>query len=43
MVKDRDGVGLWNAGVIIVRDRWGWFGIVQCKWGWFWIGWDGSG
>ena len=46
MVKDRDGVGLWDGGVIIVWDKWGWFGIVwfgivQYKWGWFWIGGDG--
>ena len=42
-VKDRDGVGLWGGGVIIVLDRWGWFGIVWYILGWFRISGDGSG
>ena len=43
MVKDSDGVGLWNRGVIIVLDRGGWFEIVWDILGWFSISGDDSG
>ena len=42
-VKDMDGVGLWDGGVIIVLDRGGWFEIVWDILGWFSISGDDSG